>query len=103
MRDLPSTTRVAIATLRLRHRAAREHAAHMRDLLGCEHPAALAAGHQEIEVWNSLQAVRRAVFDEAAGERISAGTPRDFMRLAAQGAKVRRVARERDMAQANAG
>jgi hypothetical protein len=90
MRSLPTPARIAIATLIIRYRAARRDHARLAETLGDRSPATNAADARCVEVWNSLHSLRRNLFDEQMGERVSVGDAHAFMRYVAQGAAVRR-------------
>lgn len=76
MRNLPITTRLALATLYIRYRTAREHTQNMRRTYGTDALATRTADIAEIATWNALQ---------AAHENIGKGRlntdPREFLRM----------------------
>jgi hypothetical protein len=79
MRDLPLTTRLAIAKLYTRYRSFRkmETIARAQNALGA--PCRLATEKRTIEGWNALQAVRTTVYD--AAERIDEEHAPEMARL----------------------
>lgn len=95
MRSMPTTTRIAIATLFLRYRNARVEARRAAEHLGSSHPGAIAVDGRATEIWNSLLSVRMSVDSEIADERISIGDAHAFVAFAARSARVRQQAHER--------
>lgn len=80
MRSMPRSTRVAIATMSIRHRDARRRLAEANATHGPDSPATAAARVEEVTMWNALHAVRSNV-----GEMPADGSPRydvrELMRL----------------------
>jgi hypothetical protein len=90
MRTLPTPARIAIATLIIRYRNARRVHARASETLGDRNVVTVGAEASLLELWNTLQALKRNLYDEQAGERVSVGDPREFLRYVAQAAEVRK-------------
>lgn len=78
MRNLPKTTRIAIATLYIRYRDARHNTQRIYRQNGRMSPPAFKAKEQELAVWNALQAVLSNIHED----RRPLPT-REFLRLVA--------------------
>lgn len=82
MRTMPRTTRVAIATMFLRHRDMRRRHRECLATHGVESPATRAASVEEVSTWNALQSVISNVHETHPD-----GSPRmdahEMMRVAA--------------------
>jgi hypothetical protein len=90
MRSLPTPARIAIATIVIRYRNARRDHARASETLGDRNVVTIAAEATVLELWNTLQAMKRNLYDEQADDRVSVGDAHEFMRYVAQGAKIRR-------------
>jgi len=91
MRELPDTTRIAIATISMRHRASRSRTDALRAKFGSESIATITSEARTIELWNTLVTVRQRVDAEVHGRRITLGNAKAFLRLVAlQAAAFRR-------------
>ena len=90
MRSLPHTTRVALATLFLRHRDTRRRVREAIDTHGADSHLADVARIEETTTWNAYVAANRNVFDAPAD-----GSPRtdahEFMRMVALRGKRHRI------------
>lgn len=97
MRHLDRTTRIAIATLYLRMRSARERADRLSQDFGSENPATIAAMQVMVEASNGLQAVLTHVWTEVETPDGAKMPARQFVELVAHMANVKRKARQRDL------
>jgi hypothetical protein len=97
MRYLDRTTRIAIATLYLRMRAARERADRLSQDYGSESPATISAMQSMIEASNSLQAVLNHVWTQVENPDGAKMPTSQFVELIAHMANVKRKARQRDL------
>lgn len=79
MRNMPRSTRIALAALYLRYRDARRREANLRLSLPCSSPAVISAFHTTIDASNTLLAVRAIIAEQEDGPHYPVS---EFMRLA---------------------
>lgn len=80
-RDLPASTRIAIATVSMRYRTARRQTESQRAAHGSEHLSTMIADARTMELWNTLVTMRQRVGAEVQGRRISYGSAKAFLRM----------------------
>lgn len=94
MRDYHDTTRHLIATLYIRMRNSRRIAARMAARHGDSSGPAVTARATAIADWNALIAVKMAQYDQILDPKPTTMTTREWVKMIARGATVRRKANE---------